>query len=183
MNAEFNSESVERFVHGELSITEQAAILKSCCDKSDQWKTLAMAFVEKQMIDDAASHYLSEHDAIAQVTLPHTPKLANRSAGFWTCAAVACAAIMGVIVGANVSATKPADTRLVSHSQKEIELEEALARSDRPVVDAIKNDLLAAGVLVDPTHDLYKVRLPNGERVEMKVRGYRVQLLGGTTFQ
>jgi hypothetical protein len=199
MNVEINSGSLQRFADGELDDDQRNALLRAIDNEPVRWRELALAFVENQLIDQALGDNRDTAGPVRLGAISRAP--VSRATGhslslqrrlltkFTLAASLVCSAAAGYLFGATWSldsaivetAMEPGSQAMVD--DVEMDFEEALARCSAPLFELSRDRLLAAGILVDPADRVMPVELPNGQRIEIPVRSYRVHYLGTSAYQ
>ena len=186
MNRIPTEQTIDQLVHGELAWDDRNLVLQQIEEAPEMWRQLAIAFVEKQMLDEAATTYLNQPQAQPTNTKTLPARTHHSPAGMgplWTAACILLSICAGIWLNTLWSGpSRPQPTEVVELDE-EVGLEDALARCTGPEVELFRRELLREGILIDQTHDLRNVVLPNGHRVPMRLRGYRVEFLGAATYQ
>jgi len=199
MNNE-NQKSIQLLVDCELSHDQRRQFLASLEDSSSLWRDLAFAFVEKQILDDSlGSNQSNIETATPLATRQPTPK--KQALPLWI--AIAASLLLGLFAGTwwNNNSTAPtmADGPTAIHSpdttsatgnesndgqpQLQLQLDEALARSVKPISLRARREFLKAGYLIDEVPQMASVQLPSGQAIKMPIRQFSVQYLGNAAYQ
>ncbi len=199
---------MQLLVDGQLDHSERSQWLLSIPEDSDQWRLIALRFVENQILDESLGESFIHQKAVGMVHLKPKPvTMTNLRSGFWWIA-IAASLLFGMGIGmlfdsladhrAVELAKKPinATAELAnsgvpneSHRPKVIDdvlrlpLEDALARSIRPVSLDTHRAFLKAGYFVEESSELANVELPTGNSVKMPVRQIKIRYLGNAAFQ
>ena len=198
MNRE-NQKRIQLLADGELSHDDRRQFLAAIEQDSELWREIAVAFVEKQVLDAAL--------AADQIRLEPNYSLParnsdsnNRSALPWWIG-IAASLVLGLLAGVlwNSNPTAPSiaqhSTSIVrnndrtapndpaSESHPKLRLDEALARSVKPISMEARRELLKAGYLINEVPQIANVQLPSGQAFEMPVRRFKIQYLGYAAYQ
>ena len=198
MNRE-NQKRIQLLADGELSHDDRRQFLAAIEQDSELWREIAVAFVEKQVLDAAL--------AADQIRLEPNYSLParnsdsnNRSALPWWIG-IAASLVLGLLAGAmwysnstvpsiaeNSVSTKRNDDQTapeepVSEGRPKLRLDEALARSVKPISMEARRELLKAGYLINEVPQIANVQLPSGQAFEMPVRRFNIQYLGNAAYQ
>jgi hypothetical protein len=197
MNKRLDEHRLQQLVDGELSYRERAALLAQLDISPGQWRRLALAFVEAQMLDLAAAEFLGDRRDAEDGVEPHPWPLApgtcaGRRFGWGLVASLAIAMCLGFALGVTLNPDRSALPDVAGASdpsgqghvpEQPMPFEEALAKCSTPVADNVRRELLQAGFFVDAIDRITPVRLPTGENIRMPVREFSVRYLGAAVFQ
>lgn len=219
MNQPINSKSncpgdisllIQRLVDGELDHSARSKWLSELSKESASWRELALAFVEKQITDEALRNFQIADTPKARnpdrpsklIESPSTGSsssnsLNQRGSVMWILGLAACL-LVGVFIGSEMT-TSSADPVAIqkSDSQKPprqpvkdstgpagtFELADALSRSGAPVPDEFRRALLRAGYSLRDKRTITNVSLPSGGQIELPVRDVHVTYVGLNSFQ
>lgn len=205
-----NSQLIQRLVDGELEHSARSKWLSELHEESASWRALALAFIEKQITDEALRDFQiadapkdNNHDhasrfAEATSAKPSNTSLANlRHNAMWILGLATCL-LVGVFIGSEMT-TAPTDPVAVQTTdapkQSEqpnkdrndptgtTELADALSRSGAPVPDDFRRALLRAGYSLRDKRTITNVSLPSGGQIELPVRDVDVTYVGLNSFQ
>ena len=198
MNRE-NQKRIQMLADGELSHDDRCQFLASIKQGSELWREIAVAFVEKQVLDVALG--ADQIRLEPKRSLPARNSDSNdRSALPWWIA-IAASLVLGLLAGvlwnSNPTALTVAQhsTSIMRHNDgtaskelaaeelPKLRLDEALARSIKPISMQARRELLKAGYLVDEVPQIASVQLPSGQAIEMPVRRFNIQYLGNAAYQ
>lgn len=201
-----DKEFIQRLVDGELDHQSRSQWLSSIADDSSLWREVAMAFVEKQLLDEALCTLAFEGETSErieaatgkQVLGTANDSLQHRRVASWIAGLAACL-LVGLIAGFmlnqnnGTAATQiddplPSKALLVNRSvdgsnSSSIELADALSRSVAPVPDEFRRALRKAGYSLSDRQRITNVSLPSGGQIELPVRHVDVKFIGISTFQ
>ncbi|MEM7453033.1 MAG: hypothetical protein AAF456_01645 [Planctomycetota bacterium] len=189
-----NNDQIQLLVDGQLDHDERSRLLRSLADDSSQWREVALAFIESQILNEA----LNFDDMSAMVRAEKQPvqddvRLPSSRRTPWIAIAVSLAA--GLLCGflmfrgpAPEAVTQSDPAPVVNNTESNadpdsIPLEEALARSARPVSLDARRELLRAGYFIDEIREVADVELPTGKLIKMPVREFKVHYLGNAAYQ
>ena len=197
MNRE-NRNHIQLLVDGELSHDDRCQFLSTIDRGSELWCEIAVAFVEKQILDASLGGNPADIETAAPLaTRQPTPK--KQALPLWI--AIAASLLLGLLAGtwwnSNTNApsiaegptvTRNQDTTTASGNesnggQPQLQLDEALARSVKPISLQAKRELLKAGYLIDEVPQMASVRLHSGQAIEMPIRQFNVHYLGNAAYQ
>ena len=192
-----NHETIQLLADGQLSHDQRSRFLDSISDDPGQWRELALAFVENQVLNEA----LHENAQVNRIHRSQKADIVNMQqadaspARRMSWLAVAASLAVGLLTGfllfsgqspESVSGSSPrpeVGTDTAVEVPDSIPLEEALARSARPVSLDARRELLRAGYFVDETRQVADVELPTGKLIQMPVREFKIHYLGNAAFQ
>lgn len=198
---------IRRLVDGELDHQSRSQWLAGITHDSPVWREVALAFVEKQLFDEALGTLETEEQPTAsvevvdekQMSRADNDSLHRSSAVSWIAGLAACflfGSLMGYILNrqGDVSAMQviepvPSKALLVKRSAAEttvptpIGLADALSRSASPVPDSFRRALRKAGYSLSDRQRITNVSLPSGGQIELPVRHVDVKFIGISTFQ
>jgi hypothetical protein len=199
---------LQLLVDGKLDHTQRSQWLDSLAKDSDQWRQIALRFVENQILDEAL-----QPDALLATKPPYTKTTNDRQGPeqrrslpanvFWL--AVAGSLLVGLLLGTLIpdgadrpEIAKTVVTEPVVHSDVEsmdsgsigrtdtvlnLPLADALARSATPVSINARRAFLKAGYYVDESQQIATVELPTGKSIQMPIRQVTVRYLGQNAYQ
>ncbi len=189
-----NETLLQKLVDRELTPEQRQSFVQSL--GGQQWKTVALAFIENQILDEQIPQIAEDLNRPVKTWMTPSPakptvESQNRHHGIW--ARMLAVAVIGIICAAtgyalatwalptsDVVATKP-----VANQETEtlLSLDEALARCAMPIPENFRLDMLEAGYVVTEAEKLSDVSLPFGGTVKIPVRKVRVEYHGIDTYQ
>ena len=197
MNRE-NQKRIQLLADGELSHDDRRQFLAAIEQDSELWREIAVAFVEKQVLDGALGAAPARLEP--KRSLPARNSDSNwRALPWWI--GIAASLVLGLLAGAlwNSNSTAPAiaehSTSIERNNERtapndpsseslpKLRLDEALARSVKPISMEARRELLKAGYLVDEVPQIADVQLPSGQAIKMPVRRFNIQYLGNAAYQ
>lgn len=188
---------IQQLVDGNLSHTDRSQWLQTLDDDQLVWRDIALAFVEKQVLDEALSG-IGDSAPAPRIDTPkvggenHRPAKSTRQGTWW---AVAASLAMGLWLGslffsdhqpnqvASVNQPVPSNNLSTNSPNDHLMLADALARSITPVTPDARRAFLKAGYVVDEQKTVADVQLPSGDLVQLPVRQFNVQYLGNAAYQ
>ena len=198
MNRE-NQKRIQLLADGELSHDDRCQFLASIEQDSELWREIAVAFVEKQVLDGALGADRIKPEP--KRPLPARNLDSNNRSALPRWIAIASSLVLGLLAGVlwNSNPTAPsiaqhstsitghgdntAPSNTASDEHPKLRLDEALARSVKPISMQARRELLKAGYLVDEVSQIANVQLPSGQAFEMPVRRFNIQYLGNAAYQ
>jgi hypothetical protein len=189
---------LQLLVDGQLDHSERSQWLATIPVDSDQWRRIALHFVENQIIDEAIG--CSKREPQQRPKLELTQNSDGQTRQFkWAWLAVAASMLVGWFLGSqffqpdlNTTTLNTSQSSIAEDVDQEdsselvglrLPLEDALARSIRPVSLDTHRAFLKAGYLVDESSEIASVELPTGNSVQMPVRQVKIRYLGNAAFQ
>jgi hypothetical protein len=213
MNAQDFETQLQRLVDAELDHGSRCRFLNQIPNASANWRKIAVAFVEQQLMNEALGR--SRLADSAATAVPNSIEVAARNPlervqtpvrrrapgnpSWWTTLTICI--FLGFVSGlfwSNRSAAKPESgpgiiresrtpeiNRIpaASNITGELELADALARSSQPLPVEFRRELMKFGYLITERDQISKVELPTGHWIEMPVRTVAVRFLGTNTYQ
>lgn len=196
---------MQQLVDGELSHSARSQWLSGVADDSALWRDLALAFVEKQITDEAlcdfvqcdfvkdetsAQHPTQTQPIAVKQSTPSAGSHASRSRVLMWVAGLAACLLAGFFVGSEFPESRSIPME-VSNQVNEtpapavssIGLADALSRSNAPVPNEFRRALLKAGYALKDRQTIANVTLPSGGRIELPVRDVDVTFVGLSSFQ
>ena len=182
---------IQRLVDGDLPSSQRSELIAGL--KSDgHWKQIAIAFVEKQILDetigDVAGAIAGEESRV-DPSFRLTGYTARKIRISHFVAAAAASVLLlafGYWMGTNEREQLVADRNddLVELDRSApLELTDALSRCIAPIPERFRLDLLQAGYLLNEDEKLADVSLPFGGTIQMPVRSFDIRYLGASAFQ
>ena len=191
---------VQRFVDGDLDAKSRQQFLRQVEQSGDAqaWKQLALAFAEKQILDQSLLALANAEMANAPMSVP---KLAGRpnlysfkKSPLLGIAALILVLLVGYVAGAwstqlpGSASQLDSGVAVVNRVPDSIEslplaLSDALARRAWPIPDDFRRDLLQAGYVLNEDQQLEQVELPFGGTIEVPVRSIDIRFLGQSAYQ
>ena len=197
MNNNTQSKMIQKLVDGELSHDARSQWMSGLSDGSETWRELALAFVEKQVIDEALEGITAEVPkafVAPKNQIEETGSQRRARTLIWLVGLTACL-LAGVFIGAQYAAqnsdsvavkqdinSQPLKQDLQEHDAA-IGLADALSRSSSPVPNEFRRALLQAGYSLRDQQTIANVTLPTGGQVELPVRDVDVTYVGLKAFQ
>ena len=182
---------IQRLVDSDLSSHERDQLLARA-DNENLWQPIAMAYMEAQSLDQAFGRLRIAEDVepeAARFFSLRKPELTNGVNVIWRYGCIAATAAMLLLMLYSGSLLSQQTTeKTVAHVEdaidhRQLNLEEALARSGAPVPERFKLDLLHAGYLLRESNQVADVNLPFGGTVQMPIRKFDIRYLGQAAFQ
>lgn len=200
---------LQKLVDGELDHRTRSALIAPLSQESSHWREIAIAFVEKQIVDEALNLQPAEVTGIAIDTLAQQPCASSNKATssktdqrknriqslLWAAGLAACL-LVGIFIGSEI---RPETETPLSRSSPEVlisetaskpiserkpfSLAEALSRSSIPVPREFRRALLKAGYTLEEDQKLTAVDLPTGGKIELPVRSVQVTYVGLNSIQ
>jgi hypothetical protein len=200
---------LQKLVDGELDHQSRSMLLASLSNDSSHWRDIAIAFIEKQIMDEALNSQPAEatrmtNEQSTTQASASSDKAAsspidqrrNRIQSLLWAAGLAACLLVGIFIG---SEFQPESETPVSHSSPELignkdatkpiaespsfSLAEALSRSSMPVPREFRRALLKAGYTLEEDQKLTAVDLPTGGKIELPVRNVEVTYVGLNSIQ
>ena len=184
---------LQQLVDGSLSHSERSNLLRSLGNDSPVWRELALAFVQKQILDESLGK--PETFLIEEPEVTLRPNHATSSRG-WTYLAIVASLLLGLWLGSFFEnstnspianqpeiAQKNLDPSSSEIQNNQIMLADALARSVRPVSLDARRAFLKAGYVLDEQEKIADVQLPTGDLIQLPIRQFNVRYLGNAAFQ
>jgi hypothetical protein len=199
-------ELIQRLVDGELEHPLRSQWLSSVAADSPLWRELALAFVERQLFDEALGALVSDDQPATRVKeVGEREKVRtnndSRSRSFrvsWI-AGLAASLLIGFLTGGilyqgtdstgmRIEDPAPLNAAMESRGAEtqrsdSIGLADALSRSVAPVPNEFRRALRKAGYSLRDRQTITNVSLPSGGQIEMPVRHVDVEFIGISTFQ
>lgn len=192
---------IQKLVDGELDHTTRSQVLSGIPIDSIQWKDIALAFVEKQIFDEAINSIEAVEESKVRVVECAPESVHSRGSRMhsllWAAGLAACL-LAGIFIGSDLftadqnptahqppkskDSTELAETPDIS-SENSIKLAEALSRSISPVPKEFRRALLKAGYTLKENQQMAAVQLPTGGQIEVPVRNVAVTYVGLNSFQ
>lgn len=192
-------EMIQRLVDGELTHHARSQLLSGIADDSRLWREISLAFVEKQLLDEALGTLIDDAPQSSQIELGDEEPLArvasttshHSSVKSWIAGLAACL-IVGFFLGfvlnkgggppvMQVDDPSPSKALLVERSS--IDLADALSRTAVPVPNEFRRALRKAGYSLSDRQTITNVSLPSGGQIELPVRQVDVKFVGISSFQ
>lgn len=190
---------VQRLVDRDLPATERQECIQRLRTK-EQWQQVAVAFLEKQILDETIGSFAGRSDRIAAEVIPVSPSrrpdwpisrfhirhlvaavagaMLLLASGYW----IGTGQSSGRVVDRSESISAPATDR-ATEEKPFLNLTDALARCVTPVPDQFRLDLLQAGFVLNEDEKLTDVVMPFGGTIKMPIRRFDIQFLGASAFQ
>lgn len=185
---------LQQLVDGSLSHSERSNLLLSLGNDSPVWRDLALAFVQKQILDES----LGKPGAMV-TTEPGKVALRKNHAPLsrgWTYLAIVASLLLGLWLGSFFESSNQSplanQPEVANNTQdpgpseiqnNQIMLADALARSVRPVSLDARRAFLKAGYVLDEQEKIADVQLPTGDLIQLPIRQFNVRYLGNAAFQ
>jgi len=219
MNQPINSNSsnqgdssllIQRLVDGELDHSARSKWLSELPKDSASWRDLALAFVEKQITDEALRNFQFVDatttsnrvgpSGIIELSSTESSNMDSTNQRWnvmWILGLASCL-LAGVFIGSEMTTSRtdpvavqePDTPKIPDHSAKNssdptgtIALADALSRSGSPVPDEFRRALLRAGYSLRDKRTITNVSLPSGGQIELPVRDVDVTYVGLNSFQ
>lgn len=189
---------IQQFADGELGEEARRSVLLQLESNPEQWRGLALAFVEVQLWNQALEEEVAYRQPVSSdlTITANSPSSTNQRRpvlAFALLLVVAASAAIGFLAGNNSVDSEGASssqTEIVRNAPSDVQpataempFEEAVARSVTPVPASFRSRLLQSGYLLDENHKLTAVTLPTGEQFEIPIRQVSVRYLGNAAYQ
>ncbi len=204
-----NGQCMQKLVDGELRHDARSQWLAGLSYDSTLWRDMALAFVEKQVTDEALRDFVIA-DAVTRGSKQSMIPIAIQASSLTTTdsqdrwrismwfAGLATCLLVGFFVGAEFKTSLPDtnDTQQMVASRPAklstqgsdapalaIGLADALSRSSAPVPNEFRRALLKAGYALKDRQAMTNVMLPSGGQIELPIRDVDVTFVGMNSFQ
>ena len=187
---------LQLLVDGGLNHSERSKLLLSLNNDSPVWRDMALAFVQKQILDESlrglGAATASENDHRSELAVRRSHPTSARG---WNFLAIAASLLLGLWLGSFFeNSTTPMAMNPDSVHQdvnsdppeindNQIMLADALARSVRPVSLDARRAFLKAGYVLDEQEKIADVQLPTGDMIQLPIRQFNVRYLGNAAYQ
>lgn len=208
-NAPDNQVLIDQLVDGELNHSTRSQWLSKLDPDSPLWRDLALAFVEKQVTDEALCGFsmpaatiqqkpVGSHINTTGILAPHSAVHTRTENRRWRpllwLAGLAACLLAGVFIGKQ-SVSRPNMTvvenndgsnessNLDASAKSTTDLADALSRSVAPVPVEFRRALMKAGYSLHDRRTITNVTLPSGGQIELPIRDVDVTYVGLDSFQ
>ena len=185
---------LQKLVDGELTPEQRESFVNSL--DGSQWKTVALAFVENQILDEQIPHIApelqpprKECSAVRPVRLEPVTGRHRLAEGTRVLAVVLLGVLCASIGYAIATWSMPSEEHLVTPSGSSVDsksplsLDDALSRCSMPIPENFRLNLLEAGYIVKENETISDVSLPFGGTIKIPIRQVNIEYHGMSTYQ